>query len=58
MAERLQRMMQQGGLNEGLGRNADAASEFDGQGGGPSEMRVFGRIFWAHLITTIWRQEG
>ena len=57
MAERLQRVMQKGGLGERLCRDSGTAAEFDGQCCGPSTMRLFDGMVGAHQNTTIWRYE-
>ena len=53
MAERLERMMQQGGLREGFRGDPGTAAEFDGQGRRTSAMRVFGGRVEAHWVSTI-----
>jgi hypothetical protein len=41
-------------LRERLRGDPGTTAEFDGQGRGPSAMRLFGWMVGAHRVSTIW----
>jgi hypothetical protein len=57
MAERLERVMQQGRMGERLGGDTGTTAEFDRQGRSALAMRVFGGMVEAHRVNTIRRCE-